>query len=236
MPSLRDQLYEYSRKLSEKNFVLGPGGNTSARDGDIMFIKPSGLSFLEMDSSDFVQVEISTGKVTPPLRLKPSSEILMHLYLYQSRDVKCIFHAHPPYLVALTARGIPIQHMFPDSVVYLGPTIPVVNYCVPCTDKLATLVRDNFKDHLSIVLKNHGAITVGDNPKTAYLRMEILEGLAQVLWLAHTIPGHTPVQTLSDQDIQDVLNLDSEKFRQKLMEPAKAQEKGPNKAKEKPWK
>ncbi len=218
---MREELVLYSKKLSEKNFVIGPGGNTSIREGNFMYIKPSGLSFPEMTMEDLVEVEIATGKVSPH-RLKPSSEILMHLFIYQTRDVKCIFHAHPPYTLALTTRGIPFKHLFPDSVVYLGPTIPMVEYCVPCTDKLATLVRDNFKDTLSIVLQNHGAITVGDNPKTAYLRMEILEGLAQTLWLAHILPGKSPVHILSDQDIQDVLNLDSEKFRQKLMEPGKA--------------
>ncbi len=221
MPSSQEDLVFYSKKLSEKNLVIGPGGNTSIRDGDFMYIKPSGLSFPDMAVEDLVEVEIATGKVSPH-RLKPSSEILMHLFIYQERnDIKCIFHAHPPYTLALTTRGIPFKHLFPDSVVYLGPTIPVVEYCVPCTDKLASLVRDNFKDALSIVLQNHGAITVGDNAKTAYLRMEILEGLAQALWLAYVLPGKGPVRTLSDHDIQDVLNLDSEKFRQKLMEPGK---------------
>ncbi len=221
MPSALEDLVFYSKKLSEKNFVIGPGGNTSIREGKFMYIKPSGLSFTEMIVDDLVEVEIATGKVSPH-RLKPSSEILMHLYIYQQRDVKCIFHAHPPYTIALSTQGIPLKHLFPDSVVYLGPTIPVVRYCVPCTEKLATLVRDSFKSSLSIILQNHGAITVGDNPKIAYLRMEILEGLAQVLWLAQALPGKTPMHILSDQDIQDVLNLDSEKFRQKLMEPGKS--------------
>ncbi len=224
MPSLREDLVFYSKKLSEKNFVIGPGGNTSIREGIFMYIKPSGLSFPEMTAEDLVEVEIATGKVSPH-RLKPSSEILMHLFIYQARqDVKCIFHAHPPYILALSSGRIEFKHMFPDSVVYLGPTIPVVDYCVPCTNKLASLVRDHFKDTLSIVLQNHGAITVGENPKTSYLRMEILEGLAQTLWLAHMLSSKKPMRTLSYEDIQDVLALDSEKFRQKLIEPEKCKD------------
>src|SRR5512137_123862 len=113
MPSMREELVLYSKKLSEKNFVIGPGGNTSIREGNFMYIKPSGVSFPEMTVDDLVEVEIATGKVSPH-HLKPSSEILMHLYIYQQRDVNCIFHAHPPYTLALTTRGIPIKHLFPD--------------------------------------------------------------------------------------------------------------------------
>src|SRR5271157_2274395 len=220
MASMREDLVEYSKKLSEKNMVIGPGGNTSIREGDFMYIKPSGLSFPELTVDDLVEVEIATGTVTPH-HLKPSSEVLLHLYIYQVRDVNCIFHAHPPFVNGITARDIPFRHMFPDSVVYLGRTIPVIDYCVPCTETLAEYVRDNFQDSLAIVLKNHGAITVGENPKTAYLRMEILEGLAYTIWIAKSINDVTPLSYLSDQDIEDVLALDSEKYRQNLLKDKK---------------
>jgi hypothetical protein len=47
--------------------------------------------------------------------------------------------------------------------------------------------------------------------------MELLEGLAYTLWIAHTINAVTPLSSLSDQDVEDVLALDSEKYRQNLL-------------------
>ena len=81
MTSIKEDLIKYSKLLSEKNMVTGPGGNTSVRIENYMYIKPSGVSFIDMNDDDLVEVEISTGKVSPHVKgYKPSSEVLMHLY------------------------------------------------------------------------------------------------------------------------------------------------------------
>jgi len=95
----------------------------------------------------------------------------------------------------------------------------MVEYCAPCTVQLAELVKENIKDYKVLVLKNHGAITVGENVKTAYLRMELLEGLAYVQWIALNAKGpQGSITTLSKEEVDKILNLESEKYRQKLME------------------
>jgi len=220
MSSIYEELIKYSKLLSEKNLVIGPGGNTSCRDGEFMYIKPSGLTFSEISVKDLVKVEIKSGKVIEhEFGHKPSSEILMHLYIYQTSDIKCVFHAHPPIVNGLTAGGIKIQHMFPDSVVYLGKDIPMVEYCTPCGAELANLVINNLKNNYCIILKNHGALSIGNNPKIAFTRMEILEGLAQTLWITLSSGVKlSDVRFLTDKEINDVLNLENEKFRQKLIE------------------
>lgn len=211
-------LLHYSRQLAAEGLVIGPGGNTSCRVGDYMYVKPSGLGFAEMRASDWVEVHLPTGAVTPGPR-RPSSEVAMHRLVYLHRDVRCVFHAHPPYTIGIAARGLAFQHVFPDSVVYLGATIPVIAYTTPCTETLADRVRAGLgADGLVVVLKNHGALTVGDSPKTAFLRMQLLEGLAHVLWIAHALPGPEPVAVLGPAEVATILNLESEQYRQRVLE------------------
>ncbi|MHA1673714.1 MAG: class II aldolase/adducin family protein [Promethearchaeota archaeon] len=219
MNSIKEELIKYSNLLSEKNMVIGPGGNTSVRIGEYMYIKPSGVSFTEMGVEDLVEVEISSGNVTPHQKgYKPSSEVLMHLYLYQIRDIKCIFHAHPPMVNGLVSRNVEIKHIFPDSVVYLGKNIKILEYCTPCGEDLAQFVKKNMSDELSLILKNHGAITVGENPKVAFTRMDLLEGLAYTEWIALSSgASFNEISFLTENEIEEILNLESEKYRQKLV-------------------
>jgi L-fuculose-phosphate aldolase len=219
MNSIKEDLIKYSKFLSEKNMVIGPGGNTSVRIGNYMYIKPSGVSFIDMNVDDLVEVEISTGKVSPHLkRYKPSSEVLMHLYLYQMRDIKCIFHAHPPMVNGLVCRNVEICHIFPDSVVYLGKKIKIIDYCTPCGDDLAQFVKKNMPEELCLILKNHGAITVGDNPKVAFTRMDLLEGLAYTEWIALSSGAKfNEINFLTENEIEEILNLENEKYRQQIL-------------------
>jgi L-fuculose-phosphate aldolase len=223
MGNVMEDLLAYSKKLSQKGFVVGPGGNTSVKIGKTLYIKPSGLSFEEMEVDDFVEVNIESGIVSPmQRRTQPSSEIALHRFIYQKRpEISCIFHLHPPITVGLSATNVEIRHMYPDSVVYLGKKILTLDYIVPTTEKIAKYVQDNIADNSTIILKNHGAITIGTNPKLAYLRMELLESLAQSIWVAITASNGKPVRYLTDREIDEIINLDAEKYRQKLIEPGK---------------
>ena len=51
---------ELSRKYgSDKNFVLAGGGNTSFKDENYLYVKPSGVSLAAITEKDFVKMERS---------------------------------------------------------------------------------------------------------------------------------------------------------------------------------
>ncbi len=69
-----------------------------------MYISPSGFDLQDIREEDWVWVNIETGKVYS--KLKPSSELLMHLECYRKNDViKAVLHAHPTYTVAVSSTG-----------------------------------------------------------------------------------------------------------------------------------
>ncbi|MFX1298234.1 MAG: class II aldolase/adducin family protein [Promethearchaeota archaeon] len=209
-------LLQYSQLMQKEGLVVGPGGNTSIKDEEnIMWISPSGIPFVEMTIDDFVPIDIPNGKILDS-QLMPSSEVALHLFLYQSRsDINCIFHSHPPYVISLSSVDILLVPLFPDFVVYLGDYVPQVTYVTPCTEEMAKLVVQAMKDVPSCVLKNHGAVAVGKSIKEAYTRTQVLESGAQILFQAKLL-GEPYILTKKDSNA--ILNLDIEQYRKKLLQ------------------
>ena len=210
-------LAHYSKKVVQQKLVVGPGGNTSIRDNEMMWISPSGYSLDELSLEDWVPVDIVSGKVLEP-NLKPSSEIAMHLEIYRSRkDVNAIVHTHPPITIGVISTELnEIPPMFPDFVVLVGK-VPCIDYVVPCSNELAQAVIEVLQNpiHSSLLLKNHGLITLGANMKQAYFRTEVIEDAARVYWISKTVG--TP-NVLTEKDVQDIINSEAEKYRQKLLD------------------
>src|SRR5690625_2405668 len=84
MTNIIAELEKYSEKLVNSGLVVGAGGNLSMRDGEYMYISPSGYDLLEVKQESWVQVHIDTGKVLS--KLKPSSEIEMHLECFRNNN------------------------------------------------------------------------------------------------------------------------------------------------------
>jgi len=210
-----NELIHYSRKIVEKNLAAGPGGNTSVRIGEQMWISPSGFSLDRIGASDWVPVHIETGECGHA-GLRPSSEVLFHLYIYRERkDVNAIVHTHPPVTIAVISAGhdeIPV--LFPDHAVLLGD-VPCLEYITPCTEELADAVIGVLRNpsHSALLMKNHGLITLGTSIKQAYYRTELMEDAARIFWIASSM-GQPRI--LTEQEKRDILNLEAEKYRQQV--------------------
>lgn len=213
---LKTELSFYGNKIVQKNLVVGPGGNISVRDGNIMWISPSGFSLDEINDDKWVPVNINNGQSQNP-DLKPSSEIAMHLYIYQQRpEIHAIVHTHPPVTISIISSGYDnIPFMFPDHVALVGQ-IPHIEYVIPCSDELANAVITALKPgDNGLLLKNHGLITIGSTLKQAYYRTELIEDAAKVFWMGKSI-GIPRI--LTQQEANDILNLEAEKYRQRLLD------------------
>ena len=167
MSDVVDELVGTARRLIGDGLVRGAGGNVSAREGDIMWISPSGFSLAEAGAGDYVAVSVGSGEISQGGH-RPSSEVLMHLALYRARpEQQAVLHTHPPITIALTAAGHDLRPMFADYYVYLGRNVPHLPYVTVTTPELAAAVADvaAATDCYGIVLRNHGAIAVGQSIK-----------------------------------------------------------------------
>jgi len=154
---------------------------------------------------------------------KPSSEVLMHLYVYRQRpELTAIVHAHPKMTVALCSSGHDLRPMFADYYVYLGKNVPHLPYITVTTPELARAVEEPFKaaDCQGMVLRNHGTITVGASVKEAYFRTLAMEEQATIQW--HALQVGEPT-FLSDEECAKLDALGSEEYRRKLLAEMKPQ-------------
>jgi L-fuculose-phosphate aldolase len=212
MSSVIEQLKLYANKVVQAGLVVGAGGNLSMRDGDIMYISPSGFDLQEIEDHQWVRVEISTGKVLD--ELKPSSELLMHLECFRRRpDIQAVLHAHPSYSVGVSSAGKNIPPLFPDFPAMIRK-VSYLDYVIPTTEVLANAVGSLIGDSDVIVMRNHGVLTVGKTMKEAYFFMQLTEESAKVYTIA-SIVGQPRI--LTEQECQELRNLSAEQYRSKLL-------------------
>jgi L-fuculose-phosphate aldolase len=214
MTLLGEELIRYGRLISAKGLVIGPGGNLSAREENLMWVTPSGMAFDDLTPEDLVGIDLETGRVVRGSR-RPTSEVLMHLFIVRRRpDVNAIVHTHPPSTIALVSAGHTVKAMFPDFVVYLGAEVPNLEYITPTTRELAERMVEALGDGPGLTMTNHGALTVGGNFREAMLRTEVLEEGAKIQ-LAAMSAGRP--RYLSPAEAEEISGLGSEQYRQQLL-------------------
>ncbi|MBD2867470.1 class II aldolase/adducin family protein [Paenibacillus arenilitoris] len=214
---IRNELCKYARKTVANKLVVGPGGNISARFDGKMYLSPSGFALDEVEPHQWVEVDIETGAITD-IGLRPSSEVLMHLYAYRANpDIGAIVHTHPPYCIAFTLveRELPI--MFPDQAALVGKTV-YVPYVLPTTDKLADAYVAKVNEASSVLLGNHGLVTSGRNLREAYYRTEVVEESAKIYLIATAI---REPKALTKEEFEEIASLESEAYRIELLQKMK---------------
>ncbi|NMM52441.1 class II aldolase/adducin family protein [Paenibacillus aquistagni] len=212
--AIRKELCKYADKIVKNRLVVGPGGNISARFEGKMYLSPSGFALDEIEPEQWVEVDIKTGEVTDN-GLRPSSEVLMHLYAYQANDeIQAIVHTHPPNCIAFTLLDEDLPIMFPDQAALVGRTARIP-YVMPTDEKLANALLPKVNEASSILLMNHGLVTTGRNLREAYYRTEVVEESAKIYIIASSIKEP---KILTEEEFQEIANLESEKYRIKLLQ------------------
>lgn len=199
---LRNALCEIGKLCYQRNYIVGADGNLSAKlpDGTIL-ITPAGAmkGFLAPHNLAHIDVEGRVVDAGP----KPSSEVGIHLVSYRERpEMKAVLHCHPPHAVALTLVGIDMQlPIIPEIIVTIGG-IPTAPFATPGTSELPESIRAIVKCSDTLVMQNHGSVTLGTSLMDAYKKLDMLEHTARILWLAHSI-GH--VKPLSPEAVRKLL-------------------------------
>lgn len=213
----RTELCVYARKIVDSGLVVGPGGNISARAGDKMYLSPSGYALEEIEPEQWIEVDIPSGEITDT-GLRPSSEVLMHLYGYrENSDIRAIVHTHPSNCIAFTLIEEELPIMFPDQAALVGRTA-YIPYIIPTTDLLANAVAEKVKTASSILLGNHGLVTTGRNLREAFYRTQVVEESAKIYLSARAAGTPKP---LTDREVDEIAALESEDYRIQLLQKMK---------------
>ncbi len=171
----------YSLRLADNQWVANHDGNVSARAGAQRFvITPTGLSKRDCKPETIVECSLD-GK--PVGKGRPPSEVALHVGIYEARgDVQAILHAHPAHASAFALAQRPLDPVsMPEVLVSLGEHIPMMPLVLPKAPETAVMAGQIMAHSDVALLAGNGAIAVGPDLETAFLRMELLEHYCRIL-------------------------------------------------------
>jgi L-fuculose-phosphate aldolase len=168
-------------RLYSRGFVAANDGNLSVKVSPYeIWTTPTGVSKGFMTEEMLVKVDLD-GRVLEG-GLKPSSELRLHLRIYQALpEVTAVCHAHPPISTTFAAAGLALDRpVLQEAVLQLG-TVPLVPYELPGSEALAEAVASYCRGNRGLLLEYHGAVTWGTNMEQAMHRLECMEQYATIL-------------------------------------------------------
>jgi L-fuculose-phosphate aldolase len=178
---LAEEICKVGLRLYERGFVAANDGNISVRttDGNVL-LTPSGVSKRDLTPEMIVKTDLRGKKIAG--LLNPSSESGMHLMLYRENPaIAAAVHAHPVVATSFACAGLPLDKpIYPEAELNLG-TVPVTEFAKPGTSAVAKSVKPFVKKNKAVLLKNHGALTWGQNLTEALYRIEALENYAKII-------------------------------------------------------
>lgn len=185
LDELKAIVCKYNKLLITKGLVSMTSGNVSARDFEsgLAVIKPSGVDFDDLQPEDMCVCEVG-GKVVEG-SLKPSVDAATHLYVYRHLpEVGSVIHTHSNYATAFAALGRPIPVCLTAIADEFGCAIPVSDYARIGEEEIGQEIVAKIGKSPAILMKSHGAFTIGPNVKAAFKAAVMLEDVAMTYHLA----------------------------------------------------
>lgn len=201
--AFRAEIMRTGRKLWDRQYVDGNGGNISVRLGaDFVLCTPTMLSKADLEPADICLSDL-TGKILAGDRTL-TSELLLHLEIYKANPkALAVVHCHPPYATAFAVTGtVPPNGHIPEYEVFIGPAA-VAPYETPGTQAFAETVLPWVHEHNTILLKNHGVVCWADTVTHAEWLCEILDTYCKTILIARQIG--TPLAVIPEDKIDDIL-------------------------------
>ncbi len=192
--SLKEEIMEVCNLMYEKGYICATDGNVSVKfQKSELLITASGAHKGLLKDSDIIITDLEGNTISGTK--KPSSEIKMHLKIYNTcENINAVIHAHPPFCTALTLTGKKLCTSYtPEVFLTFGGEIPVARYATPSTEEVPESIADFLPDHRAIMLSRHGSLTFGKTTWEAFYLLEKLENAAYVYFLASQLGKPEPL-------------------------------------------
>ncbi|MDJ0345514.1 class II aldolase/adducin family protein, partial [Streptomyces sp. PH10-H1] len=89
-----------ARRSVADGLVVGTSGNVSVRVGDLVLVTPTGVPYDRLGPVDAVAVGLDGVQVAG--RLRPTSELPLHLAVYRGTGARAVVHTHAVHATAVS--------------------------------------------------------------------------------------------------------------------------------------
>jgi L-fuculose-phosphate aldolase len=195
----RRSLAAAARALAADGLVLGTAGNLSARHGEEILVTPTGAVLAGLQPGEVAIVDLAGAHLDGPSGA--TSELGLHLALYERHGAGAVVHVHSPMATALACveglEEVPTVHY---GMLDLGGTVRIAPYATFGSEELAEAVLEALRDgRTAALMANHGTVCFGPDLESALSRVRLLEWACGVYWHARAI-GTPRVLRPSDLD------------------------------------
>lgn len=205
---LKRDVCEIAKRAQRDGLCKHKSGNFSARDKETGYvvITPTGMDREVLTPRDMIVMDVNANVIENLSGLKPTSESLMHLKIYETRpDALAIAHTHSMYATSFAVLRKPIPAIVYE-VANLGLTkarVPVAEYGRPGTPALADSVIEPCKEAECFLMEKHGVVAFdSNNVYEAYLKASYVEELAQLYFNALTINSGKEPEFFAQEELQ----------------------------------
>ncbi len=191
---LKDECYELNMEIPRRQLALYTWGNVSIidRETGVFAIKPSGVSYENLNAQDIVIVSLDCKAVEG--KLKPSSDTWTHAVLYRNfENIGGVVHTHSPYAVGWAQALEPIT-------IYGTTHADHSSEDIPCTPPMSDeQIQGNYEEETGnqiishfkqlglnsietemVLVGSHGPFTWGKTGSKAVYNAVVLEELARM--------------------------------------------------------
>ncbi|MCF7837391.1 MAG: class II aldolase/adducin family protein [Candidatus Marinimicrobia bacterium] len=211
-----EQIAALSHEFGGPEYVLGGGGNTSCKDAEFLWVKPSGTILSQLRPADFTALaragierlftlappaeaaareswvqEVMQAALAPGAAGRPSVEAPLHHAL----AARYVVHTHPAWINGLTCArdsATAAARLFPAAL-YVPYTDPGYTLSVAVRAALEAYRKRHGHEPRVVLLENHGVFIAADQPDD--IRAAYAEIRAQ-LERAYTAAGVPPTLTV----------------------------------------
>jgi len=177
-PKEKKELIYWAHLLNQKGFVSARSGNISYKvDKDKLLITAHNCYLGQLEDKDILLVDLKGNILEAEGEL--TSEKKMHLDIQNKfKEIKVVLHAHPAYAIGFFHyfQNLDI-HSF-EARFYLS-SLEVIPQVTPTVIDTKPILEALESCNL-VVLKDHGVVAIGEDFKSAFSLIELLEEQAKV--------------------------------------------------------
>jgi ribulose-5-phosphate 4-epimerase/fuculose-1-phosphate aldolase len=171
-----DALCDAAVSFHARGYAFGSTGNLSIRDGNTVWITPTGQSLRHTTADSLAAIDMAGA---PQNANKASKEFPFHLAAYNANPARALVHLHSTWSVLLSClddldEQQPLPVFTPYYLMRVAP-LAVVPYCRPGSENLAAVIGAAAEKSNCLLLRNHGLVALGRSMSEAVDRAEELE-------------------------------------------------------------
>ncbi len=175
MKSIGLQIIETYKKHLDIGLNIGSEGNISIRDNQKVYITPSGIDIKDLKEKHISVLDLDGIKNN---KIKPSSEVDLHLMLYKNRDEsRSVVHCHSDWASTLSCLRKDILQFHYMVAEFGGNDIKCAEYATFGTDELSINILKALEKRKACLMSNHGQVAFGTNLKQAFELAEEVENI-----------------------------------------------------------